>query len=90
LNLNPTVGAGRMSSVVGSGLCPLCRERNYWEEPPAIEEIFIRFVPDDAFNRSLTGGGCLLPFILITKCLQEAGLELSRSSGYTKGCSSGQ
>jgi peptide/nickel transport system substrate-binding protein len=66
------------------------RNETYYNEPPLIDEIFIRFVPDDASQTAAlqTGDGDLGTFIAYSDVptLEEAGVNiLSVPSGYAEG-----
>jgi peptide/nickel transport system substrate-binding protein len=91
-NLNPTVGAGPyvFSEWESGSFARFVVNENYWEEPPAIEEIFIRFVPDDASQTAALQAedallGTFIPYNEVP-ALQEAGLEIvTVPSGYNEG-----
>ncbi len=91
-NTAPTVGAGpyRFVEWESGSYARFVRNENYYGEPAKIDEIFIRFVPDDASQIAAlrTGDGDLGTFIAYSDVptLQEAGVNvLSVTSGYNEG-----
>lgn len=91
-NLAPTVTAGPylFAEWESGSYARFVRNDNYWGERPNIDEIFIRFVPDDASQVAAlqAGDGDLGTFISYADVptLQEAGVEiLSVPSGYNEG-----
>lgn len=91
-NLAPTVGAGPFvfAEWESGSFARFVRNDNYYNAPAKIDEIFIRFVPDDASQvASLrTGDADLGTFIALSDVptLEEAGVEiLTVVSGYDEG-----
>jgi peptide/nickel transport system substrate-binding protein len=91
-NLNPTVGCGPYSleKWESGSFARFVINENYWGPKPLIEEIFIRFVPDDASQVAalLAGDGDLGTFIAYSDVpkLEEAGVAISAvKSGYNEG-----
>jgi peptide/nickel transport system substrate-binding protein len=91
-NLAPTVGAGPyvFAEWESGSFARFVRNDNYWGEPPLIDEIFIRFVPDDASQVAAlqAGDGDLGTFIAYSDVpsLQDAGVQiLAVPSGYNEG-----
>lgn len=91
-NNAPTVGAGPylFAEWESGSYTRFVRNENYFGTQPKIDEIFIRFVPDDASQTAAlqTGDGDLGAFIPYSDVptLQEAGVEiLSVPSGYNEG-----
>lgn len=91
-NLAPTVGAGPfvfMEWESGS-YARFVKNENYYNDAPNIDEIFIRFVPDDASQVAAlrTGDGDLGTFISYSDIptLEEEGVEITAVvSGYDEG-----
>lgn len=89
---NPTVGMGPYSFVEweSGSFARFVRNENYWGEAPIIDEIFIRFVPDDAAQvQALQAGdadmGTFIPYNDVPT-LQDAGLGIvTEPSGYNEG-----
>ncbi|MFO7540264.1 MAG: peptide ABC transporter substrate-binding protein [Chloroflexota bacterium] len=91
-NLAPTVGAGPFVFVEweSGSFARFVRNDNYYNAPANIDEIFIRFVPDDAAQvASLrTGDGDLGTFIALSDVptLEADGVEIvTVVSGYDEG-----
>ena len=91
-NLNPTVGAGPyvFAEWESGSFARFVRNENFYDDPPIIDEIFIRFVPDDASQTAAlqTGDGDLGTFIPYSDVptLKEAGVNvISVPSGYNEG-----
>jgi peptide/nickel transport system substrate-binding protein len=91
-NLAPTVSAGPylFAEWESGSYARFVRNENYWGERPNIDEIFIRFVPDDASQVAAlqAGDGDLGAFISYADVptLQNAGVQiLSVPSGYNEG-----
>jgi peptide/nickel transport system substrate-binding protein len=91
-NLAPTVGAGPyvFDEWESGSFARFVRNENYWGEPPIIDEIFIRFVPDDASQVAAlrNGEGDLGTFIAYSDIpsLEDAGVEVQAvPSGYAEG-----
>jgi peptide/nickel transport system substrate-binding protein len=91
-NQAPTVGAGPyvFAEWESGSYVRFVRNENYWGEPPIIDEIFIRFVPDDASQvAALQAGdadlGTFISYADIPS-LQDAGAQiLAVPSGYNEG-----
>ncbi len=87
----PTVGLGPYSFVEweSGSFARFVRNENYWGERPIIDEIFIRFVPDDSSQTAaLQAGdaqlGTFIPYNDVPK-LQDAGLTImTEPSGYSE------
>ncbi len=91
-NLAPTVGAGPyvFDEWESGSFARFVRNENYYNDPPLIDEIFIRFVPDDASQTAAlqTGDGDLGTFIPYSDVptLKDAGVNvISVPSGYNEG-----
>jgi peptide/nickel transport system substrate-binding protein len=91
-NLAPTVGAGPyvFEEWESGSFARFVRNDNYYNDPPLIDEIFIRFVPDDASQTAslVTGDGDLGTFIPYSDVptLEDAGVNvISVPSGYNEG-----
>lgn len=91
-NRNPTVGCGPFNFVKweSGSYADFVANENYWLGRPKLDEIFIRFVPDDkAAEASVeTGESDLITFFPISDVpdLKAAGLNvLSGFSGYNEG-----
>lgn len=91
-NLFPNVGSGPyvLESWESGSFARFVRNENYWGEAPAIGEIFIQFVPDDASQVAAlqAGDGDLGTFISYADIptLEDAGLEvITVNSGYNEG-----
>lgn len=91
-NLAPTVGAGPFvfSEWESGSFARFVRNDNYYGEPARLDEIFIRFVPDDASQVAAlqTGDGDLGTFIAYSDIptLQEANVDVVTAfSGYNEG-----
>ena len=91
-NNNPTVGCGpyNFAKWESGSYALFVRNDNYFDKPAKIDEIFIRFVPDDtAQTAALVAGdadlGTFIPYSEVPK-LKEAGVVLmTESSGYNEG-----
>jgi peptide/nickel transport system substrate-binding protein len=91
-NRNPTVGCGPyvFQEWESGSFARFVTNDNYWLDKPKIDEIFIRFVPDDASQiAALTAGdGDLGTFIAYPDIpgLEDAGLKIVTAySGYNEG-----
>jgi peptide/nickel transport system substrate-binding protein len=91
-NLNPTVGCGPFvfAEWESGSFARFIANENYWGEPPQLDEIFIRFVPDDAaqINALLAGEGDLGTFFSYSDVpdLEAAGVKIyAVQSGYNEG-----
>jgi peptide/nickel transport system substrate-binding protein len=91
-NLNPTVGCGpyKLEAWESGSFARFVVNENYWGTKPKIDELFFRFVPDDASQVAAlqAGDGDLGAFISYADVptLKEAGLELRAvRSGYNEG-----
>ncbi len=91
-NLNPMVGAGPfvLDTWESGSFARFVRNENYWGEPAILDEIFVRFVPDDAaqINALVAGDGHLGTFFAYSDIptLEEAGIEvIPVQSGYNEG-----
>ncbi len=91
-NLNPTVSAGPFvfDEWESGSFARFVANDNYWLGRPAIDEIFIRFVPDDAAQVAAlqTGDGDLGTFISYADIptLEDAGVRMiTVFSGYNEG-----
>lgn len=91
-NRNPTVGAGPFTFVEweSGSYARFVRNENYYGEPAKLDEIFIRFVPDDASQVAAlqTGDADLGTFIAYSDvpALEDAGIKIvSVTSGYNEG-----
>ena len=91
-NLAPTVGCGPyvFDEWESGSFARFTTNPNYWGEPPKIDEIFVRFVPDDASQTAaLVAGdadlGAFIPYSDIPQ-LKEAGMTLTTEpSGFNEG-----
>ncbi|MBN1659907.1 MAG: peptide ABC transporter substrate-binding protein [Anaerolineae bacterium] len=91
-NLNPTVGCGPFNFVEweSGSFARFVANDNYWFGRPKLDEIFMRFVPDDASQVAAlqTGDGDLGTFISYADIptLESANVEMvSAFSGYNEG-----
>jgi peptide/nickel transport system substrate-binding protein len=91
-NMAPTVSAGPyvFSEWESGSFTRFVRNDNYWGPRPLIDEIFIRFVPDDAAQivALQAGDGHLGTFIAYSDvpALEQAGVQvISVPSGYNEG-----
>jgi len=91
-NLAPTVGFGPyvLDTWESGSFARFVRNENWWGEEPNIDEIFFRFVPDDAsqVNALKAGDGDVGTFIAFSDVptLQESGLSIvTEPSGYNEG-----
>jgi peptide/nickel transport system substrate-binding protein len=91
-NEAPTVGCGpyTFAEWESGSFMSFVRNENYYEEPAKIDEIFIRFVPDDASQIAAlrTGEGDLGTFFSYSDfpTLEEAGVQIIMApSGYNEG-----
>lgn len=91
-NEAPTVGCGpfEFSEWESGSFARFVRNENYYNEPAKIDEIFIRFVPDDASQIAAlqTGEGDLGTFISYSDmpALEDSGVEIIMvDSGYNEG-----
>jgi peptide/nickel transport system substrate-binding protein len=91
-NMAPTVSAGPyvFSEWESGSFTRFVRNDNYWGAPPIIDEIFIRFVPDDAAQVAAlqAGDADLGTFIAYSDVptLERAGVNVvSVPSGYNEG-----
>jgi peptide/nickel transport system substrate-binding protein len=91
-NSNPTVGCGPyvLAEWETASFARFVRNENYWGESPIIDEIFMRFVPDDASQVAAlqSGDGDLGTFIAYSDIpsLEEAGIKIQTVlSGYNEG-----
>ncbi|MFW5941813.1 MAG: peptide ABC transporter substrate-binding protein [Chloroflexota bacterium] len=91
-NLAPTVGAGpyTFAEWESGSFARFVRNDNYYGEAPIIDEIFIRFVPDDASQTAAlrNAEGDLGTFIAYSDIpmLEDAGVEVAAvPSGYAEG-----
>lgn len=91
-NLNPTVGCGPyiLDKWESGSFARFVINENYWGPRPKIDELFFRFVPDDASQVAalLAGDGDLGTFIAYSDVpkLKEAGIEIKTvKSGYNEG-----
>ncbi|MBN1666741.1 MAG: peptide ABC transporter substrate-binding protein [Anaerolineales bacterium] len=91
-NQAPTVGCGPFvfTEWESGSYARFVRNENYYNEPAKIDEIFMRFVPDDAAQIAAlrTGEGDLGTFISYSDMptLEEAGVEIIMvPSGYNEG-----
>lgn len=91
-NNNPTVGCGpyNFAEWESGSFARFVRNDNYWGTPAKIDEIFIRFVPDDTAQTSaLVAGdadlGLFIPYSETPK-LKDAGVTIMvEPSGYNEG-----
>ena len=91
-NLNPTVGCGpyAFSEWESGSFARFTANENYWGDQPRINEIFIRFVPDDASQIAAmsAGDGDLGTFFAYSDVptLEGADIEVLKVfSGYNEG-----
>ena len=91
-NLAPTVGIGpyKFDEWESGSFARFVRNDNWFGEPPILDEIFIRFVPDDAAQTAAlqTGEADLGTFIAYSDVptLEDAGVHvISVPSGYNEG-----
>ena len=91
-NLNPTVGYGPyvFAEWESGSFARFVVNENYWGERPKIDEIFFRFVPDDASQVAalIAGDGDLGTFIAYSDVpkLEDAGVSIMvQPSGYNEG-----
>ncbi len=91
-NLAPTVGCGpyAFAEWESGSFARFVRNENYWGDAPIIDEIFLRFVPDDASQTAtlVTGDadlGAFIPYSDVPQ-LKDAGLTImTQPSGYNEG-----
>jgi peptide/nickel transport system substrate-binding protein len=89
---NPTVGCGPylLEEWQSGSFARFVRNPNYWGTPGKLDEIFIRFVPDDASQvAALQAGdadiGTFVPYSDVPK-LEQAGIQIvTEPSGYNEG-----
>ncbi len=88
---NPTVGCGpfNFAEWESGSFARFVRNENYWGEPAKLDEVFIRFVPDDASQVAAlkAGGADLGTFIAYSDVpgLKEAGLNIVvEPNGYSE------
>ena len=91
-NRDPTVGCGpfNFAEWEAGSFARFIANDNYWLGRPKLDEIFIRFVPDDASQIAAlqSGEGDLGTFIAYSDIpsLEEAGLQMFTAfSGYNEG-----
>ncbi|MCR4407361.1 MAG: peptide ABC transporter substrate-binding protein [Anaerolineae bacterium] len=91
-NLAPTVGCGpfKFAEWESGSFMRFVKNENYWLGQPKLDEIFIRFVPDDASQTAaLVAGDADLgtfPPLSDVPALQDAGLKIVvQPSGYQEG-----
>lgn len=91
-NSQPTVGCGpyTFSEWESGSYASFVANENYWGDKPKIDEIFFRFVPDDASQVAalLAGDGDLGTFIAYSDVpsVQDAGIQIATvMSGYNEG-----
>ncbi len=91
-NLAPTVGAGPyvFDAWESGSFARFVRNDNYWGEPAKLDEVFLRFVPDDAAQISalIAGDGHLGTFFAYSDVptLEAAGIDIfTVQSGYNEG-----
>jgi peptide/nickel transport system substrate-binding protein len=91
-NRAPTVGCGPyvFDKWESGSYARLLRNDKYWGPKPKIDQIFIRFVPDDASQIAAlkTGDGDLGAFIAYSDipALEDAGIQVVKAfSGYNEG-----
>jgi len=91
-NLSPTVGLGPFvfTEWESGSFARFIRNEAYWGEKPKLDEIFVRFVPDDTsqINALLAKDGDLGTFFDYSDvpALEEAGVEIySVTSGFDEG-----
>jgi peptide/nickel transport system substrate-binding protein len=91
-NLAPTVGCGPyvFAEWESGSFARFVRNENYWGDAPILDEIFLRFVPDDASQTAaLVAGdadlGAFIPYSDVPQ-LKDAGLTITTEpSGYDEG-----
>lgn len=91
-NNNPTVGCGpfNFAEWESGSYARFVRNENYFDAPAKLDEIFIRFVPDDTSQTAaLVAGdadlGLFIPYSEIS-ALEEAGVTImAQPSGYNEG-----
>ncbi len=89
---HPTVGCGPylLDEWQSGSFARFVRNSNYWGTPPKIDEIFIRFVPDDASQvAAMQAGdadiGTFVPYSDVPK-LEQSGIKImTEPSGYNEG-----
>jgi peptide/nickel transport system substrate-binding protein len=88
---NPTVGCGpfNFAEWESGSYARFVRNENYWGEPPILDEVFIRFVPDDASQVAAlkAGDADLGTFISYADVpgLKDSGLEIMvEPNGYSE------
>lgn len=91
-NLNPVVGCGPFvfTEWESGSFARFVANENYWAGRPALDEVFIRFVPDDAaqINALLAGEGDLGTFFAYSDVpeLEAVGINIyAVQSGYNEG-----
>ncbi|MDY7041142.1 MAG: peptide ABC transporter substrate-binding protein, partial [Chloroflexota bacterium] len=91
-NLAPTVGCGpfNFAEWESGSFMRFAKNENYWLGQPNLDEIFVRFVPDDASQTAalVAGDGDLgtFPPLSDVPALQDAGLQIVvQPSGYQEG-----
>ncbi len=91
-NLKPTVGLGPyvFDTWESGSFARFVKNPNYWGKPAQIDEIFFRFVPDDAAQTTalMAGDGDMGAFIPAsdTPKLKDAGISIiTEPSGYNEG-----
>ena len=91
-NLGPTVGCGpfNFAEWESGSFMRFVKNENYWLGQPKLDEIFVRFVPDDASQTAamMAGDGDLgtFPPLSDVPALQDAGLKIVvQPSGYQEG-----
>jgi len=91
-NLAPTVGCGPyvLDTWESGSFARFVRNDNWWGEEPKIDEVFFRFVPDDASQVAAlqAGDGDVGTFIAYSDVptLQDAGITIvTEPSGYNEG-----
>jgi peptide/nickel transport system substrate-binding protein len=91
-NLAPTVGSGPFvfEEWESGSFARFVRNENYWGEAPKLDEIFVRFVPDDAaqINALVAGDGDVGTFFSYSDLdqLEAAGVKIfSVISGFDEG-----
>jgi peptide/nickel transport system substrate-binding protein len=91
-NLNPTVGCGPfvLETWESGSFARFVRNDNWWGDKPNIDEIFFRFVPDDASQVAAlqAGDGDIGTFIAYSdvNTLQDNGISIvTEPSGYNEG-----
>jgi peptide/nickel transport system substrate-binding protein len=91
-NNNPTVGCGPylLAEWESGSFARFVRNENYWGTPPILDELFIRFVPDDTSQvAALVAGdadvGTFIPYNNVP-ALEQAGISIvTEPSGYNEG-----